>query len=476
MEELKQIHACLLTTGQYQDGFLLSELLKFCSLSPFGDLGYARFVLYQSNNQTMCSWNTLIRAYSQSCSPKEGILVYAQVKLRGLTPNNLTFPFVLKACARVLAHREGRQIHSQILKYGFDLDIYVLNTLIHFYSCCGERDSANFVFDGIAHRTVVSWNAMISGFVQNGCYVKAIKLFEEMGSFGFEADEATMVSLLCGCTRLGNLSIGRQAHELMREKRLKLTVRLGTALIDMYSKCGDLGKAKGVFDIMEERNVWTYSAMILGMAMHGHTMDALELFEKMGSTPIKPNYVTFLGVLCACSHAGLLSKGREYFDVMMHVHGIKPMMTHYGAMVDILCRGGMLHDAYEFIESMPIDADAIVWRTLLSACSIHANIEVAEKVKKKLLEIEPSRSGNYVIISNIYAEVGMWDEVANVRRVMKHGGFKKKPGESTIEVGGMVHRFVSGDDTHQNCEDIYATLDILGLHMKFIDHMECAKL
>jgi pentatricopeptide repeat protein len=418
-------------------------------------------------------WNIVIRGYASSDSPKEAIWVFLGMRRRGIRPNKLTFPFLLKACAAVTALKEGRQVHGDIVKCGLDSDVYVQNSLISAYGCCRRILDACRVFDEMSVRTIVSWNAVITACVENMGLDNGMGYFVKMRDAGFEPDETTMVVMLSACVGLGNLSLGRWVHSLVIVRGMVLNLQLGTALVDMYAKSGDVNYAWLVFDRMEERNVWTWSAMILGLAQHGFANEALDLFHKMmKNSSIRPNYVTFLGALCACSHAGLVNDGYKYFHDMEHVHRIKPLMIHYGAMVDILGRAGQLKEAYAFIMHMPMEPDPIVWRTLLSACSIHDvndNDGVGDKVRKKLLELEPRRGGNFVMVANLYSEVGMWEKAADVRKIMKAGRLKKMAGESSVSLGGSIHRFFSGYDAEADCEGIYQLLDGLSLHMKMVN-------
>ncbi|KDP27153.1 hypothetical protein JCGZ_19852 [Jatropha curcas] len=294
-----------------------------------------------------------------------------------------------------------------------------------------------------------------------------------MRDFGFEPDETTMVLMLAICAEMGNLGLGRWIHSQVIERGLLLNCQLGTALVDMYAKSGAVGYAKLVFDSLKKKNVWTWSAMILGLAQNGFAEEGLGLFlEMINSSYIRPNYVTFLGVLCACSHAGLVNDGFRYFHEMEHKYGIKPMMVHYGALVDILGRAGRLEEAYDFIMRMPFQPDPVIWRTLLSACSIHHVYDsdgVGNKVRKKLLELEPRRTGNFVIVANMYADAGMWEKAASIRRVMRDGGLKKKGGESCVELAGSVHRFFSGYNCQEDREGIYQLLDGLNLHIQMLN-------
>ncbi|KAL5981168.1 hypothetical protein ACLOJK_029089 [Asimina triloba] len=471
LQHLSQIQAQLQTSGLHRDTFLTTQIIRFCALSPSGSLDHARSLLAAALNPKTASWNFVIRGYAGSQSPREALAVFIQMKKTGTLPNELTFPFLLKACAQIPDLEAGKQMHAEAVKNGVDRDVYVQNTLINCYGSCGQLSDARRVFDGMCLRTVVSWNTMISGYVENSHWDESIAIFGQMRGCGFEPDETTMVVLLSACAQLGNLSLGRWVHRLVIEKGMSLNLELGTALVNMYAKCGSVDYARRIFSRMQERNVWTWSAMILGLAQHGQAKEALELFQLLKHEAFKPNDVTYLVVLCACSHAGLVDDGFRFFQEMTLVHGIEPRMCHYSAMVDILGRRACLKEAFKFISSMPVEPDAVVWRTLLSACCIHDATDrsgIGEKVRNRLLELQPKRTGNYVMVANMYAEVGLWEEAADVRRVMRHEGVKKMAGESCVEVNGSVHRFLSGDDSCSDCGGIYCLLEGLNLQMKRI--------
>ncbi|KAL5722816.1 hypothetical protein ACHQM5_006287 [Ranunculus cassubicifolius] len=471
-KHLNQIHAQILTSGSHRDGFLISEFLRICALSPFSNLTYARSILSHSLNPITSSYNHVIRAYSGSECPKESLLIFVEMRKNGRIPNELTIPFLFKVCACVKGLEEGKQVQVEAIKNGVDENVYVQNSMIHFYGSCKELRDARKVFDEMSVRTVVSWNAIFTSCVENEMLEEAVAVFGRMRGCGFEPDVTTMVIMLSACAELGNLSLGRWVHCQVIENGLLMNCKLGTALVNMYAKCGALSYAGLVFGRMIDRNVWTWSAMILGFAQHGLAKEALKLFADMKNSSIQPNYVTFLGVLCACSHARMVDEGFGVFEDMTRIYGIKPMKTHYGAMVDILSRSGRLEEAYNFILRMPIKPDPIIWRTLLSACSIHDvsdSTGVGMKVRKRLLDLEPRRCGNLVIAANMYAEAGSWEEAARIRRMMKDRGLRKKAGESCIEVDGVIHKFFSGDDARDDCKGLYQSLDVLNLQMKTID-------
>ncbi|KAF8101802.1 hypothetical protein N665_0201s0118 [Sinapis alba] len=473
IKHLLQIHAQIHLSALQSDSFIISELVRVSSLSHTKDLTFARTLLLHSSDSSPSTWNMLSRGYASSDSPVESIRVYSEMKRRRIKPNKLTFPFLLNACASFFGLTAGRQIQVDVLKHGFDSDVYVGNNLVHLYGSCKKTSDARKVFDEMLERNVVSWNSVMTALVENGKFSLANECFMEMIDARFCPDETTMVVLLSAC--VGNLSLGKLVHSQVVVRELDLNCRLGTALVDMYGKSGGLEYARFVFERMCDRNVWTWSAMIVGLAQNGFAEEALQLFSKMKKeSSVRPNYVTFLGVLCACSHVGLVEEGYRYFHEMERRHKIKPMMIHYGAMVDILGRAGRLSEAYGFIKKMPFEPDAVVWRTLLSACSVHHDEDgegIGEKVKKRLIELEPKRSGNLVIVANRFAEARMWDEAAEVRRVMKENKLKKIAGESCLELGGSVHRFFSGYDPRFEYVSMYELLDLFKLHLVSDNHM-----
>lgn len=479
LKQLLQIHAQIMISGIHCNPPTTDKIIQLCTSDSIRAkhqidcINHGHLVANFYQNLESSSWNSVIRAYatSNSGSQREAMRVFLDMRRLGVGPDEHTFPFVFKSCASFSGLNEGRQVHGDALKHGCHRNVYVQNTLIHFYGSCKKLMDAYKVFDEMTHRTRVSWNSIISVNVECGWFYDSVELFVKMRNSGFVADETTMVIVLSACAEIGSLSLGKWVHSQVIEKGMVVNCQLGTALVDMYGKCGDVRYARLVFDRMVHRNIWTWSSMILGFAQHGFAGQALELFREMRNYSIKPNHVTFLGVLCACSHAGLVEDGRRYFREMEQVHGIKPMMVHYGAMVDMLGRAGRLEEAYDFVMKMPVEADGVLLRALLSSCNIHDVNDcsgVGEKVKRKLVDAEPKRSGNFVMIANNLAEVGLWEEAEDFRRKMRDKGLKKIAGESCVEIEGTSFRFFSGEDSCFASADIVLLLKILNLHMKMI--------
>lgn len=409
----------------------------------------------------------------------------------GIRPNDVTMVSVLSACGMKGDLEFGRRLHSYIERNGDITQCLILNnaildmyvkcgglvdakvlfdrmidrdsiswtTMLVGYAKSGEFDAARRLFDGMPSHDIASWNALISGYEQNGKPKDALALFNELEYADAKPDQVTLVAALSACSQLGALEAGCWIHDLIKKNNFQLNFHLTTSLIDMYSKCGELEKAVQVFESVDQRDVFVWSAMIAGFAMYGRGKDALDLFLQMQEAQVMPNGVTFTNVLCACSHAGLVEEGKFYFSQMLPVYGIAPDVEHYGCMVDILGRAGLLDEARGLIESMPMSPPASAWGALLGACVVNKNVELGEHACRHLLELEPRNDGAYVLLSNLYARSGKWDHVARLRNLMKDRGLKKEPGCSSIEVRGVLHEFLVGDVSHPQSESIFQKLD-----------------
>ncbi|KAF9592829.1 hypothetical protein IFM89_017794 [Coptis chinensis] len=329
----------------------------------------------------------------------------------------------------------GKQTHCCCLKAGFDTHDHVRNTLIHMYGMFKDVKAATYLFDEIPSSGLVAWNTIIDCYVECGMYKEALELFLKMEGRGIEPDDATFVVVLSACSSLGELDFGKWVHSRISCSGLDENVAVSASLIDMYAKCGEIEKAHLVFSNMKMRNLVSWNSMILGLAMHGYAEQALELFGQMQEMKIEvPNDVTFLGVLCACSHRGLVDEGKKYFDSMTRDYGIQPTMKHYGCMVDLLGRAGLVEEAYEVIMSMPIECNAIVWRVLLGACRVHGNLELGERVRRHIAQLQVDHSGDYVLLSHMYANEGRWNDAFRTRQAMRGRQVQKpKPGNSLVD-------------------------------------------
>ncbi|PKI55998.1 hypothetical protein CRG98_023626 [Punica granatum] len=468
MSQLKQIHAHALRTAPLdcpRGLFLQSRILHFSA----ADLEYALRVFGQIENPNTFMWNTLIRAFAVSNDRKEEAISIFETMLSdgSVSPDKHTFPFVLKACAYLFAIAEGQQIHAQLLKRGLGSDVYANNSLIHFYSSCGDLDVAWKMFDKMRHRTVVSWNVMIDALVRSAEFYASLELFREMQRF-FRPDGYTIQSVLGACAGLGSLSLGLWAHAYVLRNSDVIEINdplVNASLVDMYCKCGSLELAVQVFRGMLKRDVNSWNSMILGFAMHGQAYMALRYFSDMITEHnLIPNSVTFVGVLGACNHRGMVDEGRKFFDMMVHEYRVDPQLEHYGCLVDLLARAGLINEALDLVSSMPLKPDAVIWRSLLDACcKKNVGVELSEVLAMKILESGggDSCSGVYVLLSRVYASARKWDDVGMVRKLMADRGVSKNPGCSLIEIDGVLHKFFAGDTTHPFTKEIYDFLSVI---------------
>ena len=381
-------------------------------------------------------------------------------------------------------------MHALVINLGFQPIIFLQTSLINMYSAAGNVADAHNMFDEIPSKNLISWTSLISAYVDNQKPTKALQLFREMQMDDVQPDIVTLTVALSACADLGALDMGEWIHAyIRRRKRLNTDVCLNNSLINMYSKCGEIGTSRRLFDSMQMKNVTTWTSMIVGHALHGQAEEALQLFTEMKETNkrarknmrngkhesslVLPNDVTFMGVLMACSHAGLVEEGKQHFRSMQEDYNLRPRISHYGCMVDLLCRAGLLTKAYEFIQNMPMPPNAVVWRTLLSASSLQGNsnseenIKICSEASRQLLELKPNQVGDNVIMSNLYAAKGMWDKKIFVREQIKQ---RRYPGCSSIEVGIDIKQFVASDDQNPCMPKIYEILDHLTRTMRAFDH------
>lgn len=379
----------------------------------------------------------------------------------------LTCSFALKACARVLALFETLQIHSHVLRHGFLADALLGTTLLDVYAKVGEIVSAKKVFDEMGVRDIASWNALIAGLAQGNLASEAVDLFKRMKMEGvFKPNEVTVLGALAACGHLGAWKEGDKIHDYIREERLDMNVVVCNAVIDMYAKCGLLDKAFEVFDNIKcRKSLVTWNTMVMAFAVHGDGPRALELFEQMGRAGVKPDDVSYLAALCACNHAGLVDDGVRLFNSIANC-GVKPNMKHYGSVVDLLGRAGRLQEACDIVKSVSMGTDMVLWQTLLGACQLYGDVEMAEIASRKLVEMGSNNCGDFVLLSNLYAAYERWDDVGRVRKAMKNRDVKKVPGFSYIEVGGVIHKFFTSDKSHVKWREIYEKLDEIMFKIK----------
>lgn len=394
---------------------------------------HARRIFYTMETRNVVTWTALIGANVACDLMGEALEVYNQMVLEGLvSPAPATFGSVLRACAGLTDSRRGRCLHSYTIKSGYVQDMLISNSILSLYAKCGIIDDAIRFFREISFRDTVSYNAVISGCVKNGYAVEALLIFHEMQLSRVYPDSTTLVGFLPACSLLAALRKGTCAHGYCITHDFMADTSISNALIDMYSKCGKVDIAKKVFDRMQKRNVVSWNAMLSGYGTHGLGIDAVTLFHDMLASGIKPDEVTFICLLSACSHSGLVEEGRYWFHTMSTDFQISPRAEHYTCVVDLMARAGLLEETYKFIEEMSIEPDIQVWVALLAACRVHKNIELGEEVSKKIQKLGPQGTTNFIVISDMYRSLGRWEDAAKVRVKQKDHCLRKSPGCSWI--------------------------------------------
>ncbi|KAJ0703320.1 putative tetratricopeptide-like helical domain superfamily [Helianthus annuus] len=606
MIKLKQIHAQIIVHGLHEDTFTVSKLISFCALSETGDLQYAHQVFDHMPQRNKHMYNSLIRGYVNSDNSIKALRLFRRMVCVGISPNEYTYPFVLKVCAVLARRLDGVLMHARVVKSGFEshvyvqnglisvycscgdvkdsrkvfddmvdksvvswntviggysklgdcteafllfremrelgvepddftfvslfsvcsqnceevlggllhsyivttgahsyIDVYVQNAIVDMYAKCGRLQSAQAFFDRMSHKNVVSWtsmvsayskhglvepaknlfhqmpvknvvswNSMISCYLQKGWYSEALGLYNDIFKAGVTPDETTLASVLSACCQLGDLETGRKIHDYISSNYVTPSVTLYNTLIDLYAKCGLLETSWALFSNMPEKNHVSWNVMIGALALHGCGFEAVELFESMQAHGIHPDEITFMGLLSACCHSGLTETGKYYFGKMRDMYKVRRKIEHYACMIDLFGRLGLFGDAIKLINEMPMKPDVVVWGALLGACRIHGNIAIGKQILKQVLELEPYTSGIYVLVSNMFCEAKRWQDVKNIRRLMKDQGIKKSKGVSSVEVDGNTYEFTVDDKRNELSSSVYELLDRLTLHLKSLD-MEC---
>ncbi|KAI3754515.1 hypothetical protein L1987_54299 [Smallanthus sonchifolius] len=442
-------------------------LTGFISLyAKCGDVSKARYLFEQIERADIIAYNAMISGFSCNQQLAYAVDLFNKVMVLNHRVNSSTIVGLIPVFYPFGHLILTSTIHSFGLKSNLISKISVATALITVYSRLNEMVSARKLFDETPDKSLAAWNAMISGYAQNGVTDKAITLFQQMQTFKIAPNPTTITSILSACAQLGALSLGKRAHDLAKKENFESNVYVSTALIDMYAKCGSIKDARQVFDNITQKNEVTWNAMISGYGLHGLAHEALNIFNKMVDLNVPVTGVTFVSVLYACSHAGLVNEGEEIFHKMVQDHAFKPLPEHYACMVDIYGRSGELQKALTFINNMPIDPGPATWGALLSACKTHKNTDLARLASNKLFELDPENVGYHVLLSNIHTADKNYHEAASVRQVVKNQNLVKTPGCTLIEIKKIPHVFTSGQRSHSQTEAIYAKLETLMGKMK----------
>ncbi|XP_078181371.1 tetratricopeptide repeat (TPR)-like superfamily protein [Carex rostrata] len=415
-------------------------------------------------------WTSMISGYVQNKLPHFGFQLFkvflAEEGKEAV--DAVAVVSALSACSQVLEKNATKWVHGLIVKVGLVGDVGVCNTLMNAYAKgSGDMEVTRKVFDEMLKKDVISWNSIIALYAQSGFSAVALNLYSQMSSDGsVRSNDVTFSAVLVACAHACALQSGKRTHNQVIRLGLEQNVYIGTSVVDMYCKCGRVEMAKKAFDRMKERNIFTWSALVAGYGIHGRGREALEVFDKMISSGLKPNYITFVSVLAACNHAGLIKEGKHWFQAMKSDFAIEPGVEHYSCMVDLLGSGGYLDEAYGLIKDMKIQPDSMVWGSLLRACKTHKNVELVEIASRNLFRLDPRNHGYYVLLSNMYVNTGRWKDAEKIQNLINKKAMVKPPGYSMVELKGAIHTFLVGDARHPQHKEVYKYLNKLSIKMQ----------
>lgn len=461
----KQVHGLVVKTNFVHDVFVGNALLDFYSKHDY--IEDMRTFFDEMPELDGVSYNILITSYAWNGQLEESLNLFRELRLSNFSRRNFPFATMLSIAANSQDLKMGRQIHAQAVLTTADLEIQVGNSLVDMYAKCGKFDEANITFGNLAGRSSVPWTAMISAYVQQGLNDEALKLFNEMRRDNVCGDQATFASILRASANLALVSLGKQLHSCIISCGFISNVFCGSALLDMYAKCGSLRDAVTIFKNMPERNTISWNAMISAYAQNGDGKATMRSFEEMVESGLHPDPVSFLGVLTACSHCGCVDEALQYFNSMTQDYKLVPRKEHYASLVDVLCRRGRFKEAEELMAQMEFEPDEIMWSSILNSCRIHKNHEFAKKAANELFNLDVLRdAAPYVTMSNIYAEAGDWEHMAKVKKAMRERGVRKVPAYSWVETTRKVHIFTANDMNHPLNEEIRRKINNLAERME----------
>ncbi|KAI9076420.1 hypothetical protein K1719_028577 [Acacia pycnantha] len=450
--QIRQVHARLIVNGVFADLVVANKLLYIYAYHKATDDASALFGEMKLRDPK--SWSVMVGGFAKVGDYVNCYTTFRDVIRNGVQLDSYTLPFVIRTCRDRKELEMGRAIHGIILKLGLHLDQIICASLVDMYAKSMVIGDAHQLFEEMLHKDLVTWTVIIGAYAECKNAYESFVLFDRMMEEGVAPDKVAMVTIVNACAKLGALHRARFLHEYINKNNFSLDVILGTAMIDMYAKCGSAESAREIFDRMEEKNVISWSAMIAAYGYHGNGKAALELFHMMLRSGILPNRITFVSLLYACSHAGLIEEGRNFFNLMWEEYGVRPDVKHYTCMVDLLGRAGKVDEAMALIENATVEKTEGLWSALLGACKIHGKMELAEKAANSLLDLQPQEPGHYVLLSNIYAKAGKWEKVAKIRSLMTQRRLKKPPGWTWIEVNNRTYQFSVGDRSHPRWKEI----------------------
>ncbi|GAB4836135.1 hypothetical protein Ancab_001050 [Ancistrocladus abbreviatus] len=494
--KLKQIQSHLTVSGTLSDPFAAGKIIASFACHPtHSSHSYQLFI--GSPRRTAYMWNTMIKVFTEKNEPTKALSFYKHMLAHGFFPNNYTFSFTIRASVDLTDLSLGLMLHAQVVKLGWESYDFVQNGLIHLYAICnatsasrqlldesfsvdvvawtavingclkcGQVEVARHLFDVMPRRNEVSWGAMITGYAQMGFFKEALELFNDMLVAGFGPHHACIVGALTACAFLGALDQGRWVHAYVDRNGMELDTKLGTALVEMYAKCGCIEMAIWVFEKIPCKDVFAFTSLISALSNHGLSASAIQLFRRMQKEEVTPNGVTLICVLSACSRMGLVEEGLGIFRSMQSLYGIEPGTEHYGCLIDLLGRAGLLKEAELLVKQMPKEPDSYVLGALLNACRVHGNLEMGEAMVERIMQLSMAHGGVRTLLSNIYASSEQWEGVEKTRKEMEENKVRKTPGCSLIELDGVVHEFGAGQQSPVEKEEVMSSLLRMDKHLK----------
>jgi pentatricopeptide repeat protein len=489
-------HGVAVKLGLAGQVFVGNALLHSYASAGSGSLADSRRFFDEMSVRNVVSWNSMIGGYAQAGDTREVRKLFGEMRRQGVFEDEFTLVSLLLACSQEGNLEVGRRVHCHMLVSGSRVDLILGNALVDMYVKCGDLwmarrcfemmplknvvswtsmlcaqakhgsvDAARDWFDQMPEKSTVSWNAMISCYVQCGRCREALDLYNHMQSQGLAPDEVTLVAVLSACGQIGDLTVGKMIHLYIRDYISNPDISLVNSLVDMYAKCGQVDTAISIFSEIYHKNIVSWNVIIGGLAMHGRALDSIMFFRSMVRNSFSPDEITFVALLSACSHGGLLEAGQHYFEAMRHVYNVKHEVEHYACMVDLLGRRGYLEKAVCLIKEMPMKPDVVVWGALLGACRMHGSVEIGRQVIKQLLELEGISGGLLVLISNLLYETHQLEDMKRLRKLMREWGTRKDMGISSIEVNNRIHEFGVEDIRHESSSEIYEAVDQLSYHL-----------
>lgn len=464
-----QVHCCVVHGGFVANVFVQSALVDM--YTKCGDLSSAWRAIESMEVDDVISWNAMIVGCVRQGFSGQALSMFKTMHEKDMELDEFTYPSVLNSLASMKDVTTGKIIHSLVIKSGFEGYTLVSNALIDMYAKLNNLDFAYKSFNSLVEKDLISWTSLITGCSHNGCHKEALKLFCEMRKGGTDTDHIVISSVLSSCAELALLDLGQQIHATSIKSGQDTSLSVANSLVSLYAHCGYLENAKKVFDSMKVRHVISWTALIVGYAQNGEGLNSLQFYDQMIASGVKPDFVTFIGLLFACSHAGLTERGRYFFESMSKHYGISPGLDHYACMIDLLGRSGKIDEAEELLSKMDMEPDPTVWKSLLSACRKHGNIDLARRAATALIESDPQDPVPYVMLSNMYSAIGKWEEAASIRRLMKSRGVGKEPGRSWMEINSRVHTFTSEDRSHEETTSIYSKVDEVIMSIKAVGYV-----